>query len=127
MSRPLTPEQEDVERLRRAAEVLDFGSSAQPGPKPITGPTGRRTRRPGWVYVIRCGSFVKIGSTSDVPARLRKLQSHNPHDLTLLATFSGGQSFEFDLHKRFKACRHRDEWFREEGELAAWIAEGCPV
>lgn len=76
-------------------------------------------------YIIRCRPFVKIGMTVDVEARFRQLLATNPFDLEMVAILAGGRAVERALHLRFAAHRHRDEWFREEGELAAWIAEGC--
>lgn len=78
-------------------------------------------------YVIRCGNFVKIGIANNIAERLRTLEAYNPHPLSVLAVLAGGRPVERSLHLRFAAYRHRDEWFREEGELAEWIKEGCPL
>ncbi|WP_187278259.1 GIY-YIG nuclease family protein [Methylobacterium sp. WL7] len=76
-------------------------------------------------YIIRCGPFVKIGMAVDVETRFRTLLASNPFDLEMVAILPGGRAVERALHLRFAAYKHRDEWFREEGELAAWIAGGC--
>jgi hypothetical protein len=88
---------------------------------------GLQMRVPNMTYVIRCGPFVKIGMTSCIHTRLRAMESTNPHDLVVVSLLAGGRRVEGALHKRFAAQRHRDEWFREEGPLADWIAEGCPL
>lgn len=75
-------------------------------------------------YVIRSGGFVKIGIAHDIELRFRALLSMNPHDLECLVVLPGGRALERSLHLRFAAHRHRDEWFRVEGELAAWIERG---
>lgn len=80
---------------------------------------------PHLTYVVRSAPFVKIGTTSDVRTRFRALVAANPHDIEVVAVLVGGHKTERTLHARFAAHRHRDEWFREEGALAEWIAGGC--
>lgn len=142
----LTPEEREA-MDQRIADVLDLGHS-EPDPRtklfdvPIPEAAERRSedgyyfgalrtlrtkRVPHLTYVIRSAPFVKIGTASDVEKRFRSMLAMNPHPVEMVAIFAGGQEFERELHIRFKTCRHRDEWFREEGELAAWIAEGCPI
>lgn len=77
------------------------------------------------VYFIQCGEFVKIGTATDVAARLLSLQTANPLPLVLLATERGFVPRERELHRQFAALRHANEWFRYEGELKAYI-EGLP-
>lgn len=81
------------------------------------------------VYVIRCQGFVKIGKAAKVESRIATLRIGNPFDLELIAhlTEGDGHALERALHQRFAAHRHRFEWFREEGELAAWVEAGCPL
>lgn len=85
--------------------------------------------RPCSVYVVRSSGFVKIGKASDVERRIASLRGSNPMEVTVLAilTEGDGHKLERDLHRRFATCRHRHEWFREEGDLAAWIEAGCPL
>lgn len=86
-----------------------------------------KRRDPEFVYVIRSGAYVKIGAATDITSRRNALQSGSPEKLNILAKLAGGFDLEKRLHERFLKQRHRREWFREEGELAAWIAEGCPT
>jgi hypothetical protein len=130
---------EDMRALRRAAAVLDFTSSLPPDPPRISVPIpdvphtsrsgygGLRVRVPNKTYLIRCGSFVKIGMAADIADRLRALEAANPHELDVLKVLAGGRQVERSLHVRFAAYRHRGEWFRLEGELAAWIEAGCTL
>lgn len=69
------------------------------------------------VYAIRCegSSFVKIGRAHDPQLRLRHLQCASPHELTLLAVFTGGSKLERALHRRLQFVHERGEWF--------WLAE----
>jgi hypothetical protein len=104
----------EVAEERRPLDALDraFGRTTKP-------------RIANKTYIIRCGPFVKIGMAVDVEARFRQLLATNPFDLEMVAILIGGRAVERALHLRFAAQRHRDEWFREEGELAEWIAGGC--
>lgn len=79
------------------------------------------------IYVLRCGEFVKIGISQNVAKRVDHLRRANPYEVELIADFYGSLTEEAMLHVRFKAHRHRLEWFRHEGELAEWIKEGCPL
>lgn len=70
------------------------------------------------VYFIACGEFVKIGRSQDPRRRLAGITTDNPYDLALLRVVRG---LEVEYHQRFAAHRHRNEWFRFEGELKAWL------
>lgn len=81
----------------------------------------------GLVYVIGFGDYVKIGFTTNLNNRLPVLQTGMPEKLTLYGTIADAeQADERRLHRRFAAHRLQGEWFRKEGELAAWIEAGCP-
>ena len=145
----MTPEdvaEEDiVAHLRDAAKVLETGYSPiyREKPKrvavPIPETEAQYRTDPDWLpahmrrgnvrvadktYVIRSGDFVKIGIAHDIERRFRDIMSLNPHDVECLVVLAGGRALERSLHLRFAAHRHRDEWFRIEGELAAWIERG---
>lgn len=82
----------------------------------------------GAVYVIGFGLYVKIGFTlGEVARRVAALQTSAPDKLTIFASFHGDVKRERELHKRFAAYRSYGEWFKREGELAAWIDAGCPA
>lgn len=75
-----------------------------------------------YVYFIQCGGLVKIGSASDVRARLSNLQVASAAPLTLLAIIPNeAPNNEFALHKRFHQHHHRGEWFALEGALAEFV------
>ena len=77
-------------------------------------------------YVMRCGDYVKIGHSIDPEKRRLSFTPGNPLEITIIATFPCGELYERFLHIKFKGHWHRDEWFRIEGDIAAWIAKGCP-
>ena len=148
MGRPMTPGQDVPEGYTpeewasaiRISELLDLGPT-DIAPRFDVGvaiPEVEQTYRkevgrggytvsisiPNKTYLIQCGDFVKIGIASSVHNRLRALQAMNPLPLKVLVVLAGGRDLERALHARFAAYRHRDEWFRIEGDLSEWIAAG---
>lgn len=80
------------------------------------------------VYVIGFGAYVKIGFTAGpIETRIARLQTGSPEKLVVIAEIVGDRSLEAGLHKQFRQQRAQGEWFRREGALADWIAEGCPA
>jgi hypothetical protein len=81
----------------------------------------------GGVYIVGFGEYVKIGCTDNFERRLKSVQHSAPEILTVYGLIPGA-SFDVEtaLHHRFKSCRLYGEWFRKTGELADWIADGCP-
>lgn len=77
------------------------------------------------VYFISFGSYdaIKIGYTDNLAKRLPDLQTGNPYELVVIATMSGTQKEEFELHDRFAGLRIRPngEWFRRECALVHFI------
>jgi hypothetical protein len=70
----------------------------------------------GYVYFIRSGEteFVKIGCTTQLAKRLKKLQASNPLPLKLLCSFPSPRPFEDEkmFHQLFAPMRTTGEWFR---------------
>lgn len=128
MGKPLTPEA--VAEKRVYDRFLPRGTGRFGGstvkiraiPKPVKRPTNvARIFRHGWVYFLRCETYVKIGWTTDLPSRLTKLKTGNPLPIEFLFCIEADQSKETMLHDRFRAYHHRDEWFRLEGDLQAFV------
>lgn len=81
-----------------------------------------------WVYFIRSGGHLKIGSASDLMRRYHNLQTANPNRLSLwLAerhrTISAAFDEEALLHRTFAPLRVRGEWFRIDGSLARFVRD----
>lgn len=80
----------------------------------------------GYVYVLHCDDFIKIGRVSgnvDVAskgliARIGSIQTSNPHRVTLLGYVwvSDAKVWERVLHRQFKDRKHSGEWFKFEPE-----------
>lgn len=80
------------------------------------------------VYFLRAGPFIKIGKATGSPTtRVRELQTGCPYPITIIASVCGGLKEEFELHRRFGSYRAHGEWFRDEGELAEYVASLAEV
>jgi len=71
------------------------------------------------VYFIRemPHGGIKIGTCNSVNKRLLVMQTGNSRELKVVATMKGGFKKEKQLHKHFKYCRIRGEWFSPAPEL----------
>lgn len=100
------------------------------------GPSGRRIGRrsatrhlnegyvgPGDIYFVRAGDHVKIGHSNNHQGRLSALQTGHHENLRVVGVVPGSQQDEKKMHKRFAKYRARGEWFKIEGELAAFLRD----
>jgi hypothetical protein len=81
----------------------------------------------GWVYFIRNAKAIKIGFTTDIEQRMKRLQTASSSPLELLGTVAGTLQDEQNLHLRFANLRLRGEWFRGHTSLMAYIREATEV
>ncbi|MGJ5753365.1 GIY-YIG nuclease family protein [Streptomyces puniciscabiei] len=120
---------EEEQRHRRAARLEE--AAAQYGQDLAIDPSETKKPSVEWkipsrkhqplVYFIRNGNRVKIGTTTDLRRRVRTL-ALRPENVVLLE--AGGMDRERDFHKRFEKYREGNtEWFRDLGELSAYITE----
>ena len=85
-----------------------------------------------FVYFIESNEFVKIGTTKDVHARIRILQTGSPFPMKLVGAIPGNERRERDIHKAFEHSHAYNEWFHKSPELMEYIdnmvrAEGVQV
>lgn len=75
------------------------------------------------VYFIQQGDTgpIKIGWSKNVRSRLASLQTANPQRLRLLLVLKGEERDERRLHDWFSLERLGGEWFRGDGEVAAFV------
>ncbi len=81
------------------------------------------------IYFIqaRHGGPIKIGSTTDLYARLRALQTSAAGELRIIATCDGDQVREREIHTFLDRFRVRGEWFADCIEVEQFIdAFGTP-
>lgn len=77
----------------------------------------RALNRQAVVYYIRRDSRIKIGTTTNMQARMGSLQPDE-----ILATEPGGRQVERGRHQQFAHLRYRGEWFTPADDLLAHIA-----
>lgn len=78
----------------------------------------------GFVYFVESRGLIKIGSASDAQTlgcRYNNARTWVPQ-LGFALVIHGGADLERLLHWRFGPLRVDGEWFRHEGELAAYVA-----
>ena len=68
----------------------------------------------GWLYVIECDGFSKIGKTINPKSRTAKYISENPHEISVkvLIEVEHHSEKEEALHKMFNKKLFRGEWFK---------------
>ncbi len=79
------------------------------------------------VYVVEQDGYVKIGSSTNLKARLSQLQTGCAVPLRLLGTCSGGFAREKALHREFGAWRRHGEWFKFPPEVLATLLDRVTV
>ena len=75
------------------------------------------------IYFFRCEQYIKIGYSTDVASRLNHCRVGNPFPVEIVATAFGDAALELDLQTALRRLRHRNEWFREEGDLSDLLAD----
>ena len=82
----------------------------------------------GEIYVVGFGPYVKIGlSRLSAKDRIAAIERGAPEHLHTYAIFPGNVQDELYLLNRFKKYSTRGEWFRNEGRLTQWLANGCKL
>lgn len=87
-----------------------------------------RSNVSGWVYLIKCGEFHKIGITQKPGQRFEDFRTSNPQPIEILKLWkydpwSLVRKIEKLLHRHYKAHHHHREWFRlPEDEVARLCA-----
>lgn len=70
------------------------------------------------IYFLRAPSGeIKIGTAVNVKRRLMDYTTYAPANYELLAIIPGGYALENELHRAFRFCHIRGEWFRPAPEL----------
>lgn len=82
------------------------------------------TTESGYIYVVQCNRFYKIGIAEDIKKRMAGLQTANPVKLRLLfcQKHSDYKNMERYFHCKFKHKRTRGEWFLLSNEDVEWLA-----
>jgi hypothetical protein len=93
-------------------QFAPFSLPEQPS-EPVVGYDHGVMPAQGFVYVISPAgsSTVKIGTSVDVPSRLRGMQTSHPELLIARWSCPGNVELESFLHRRFDPIRVKGEWF----------------
>jgi hypothetical protein len=80
----------------------------------------------GYVYFFYCEGYCKIGLSNNPVTRISTLQIGTPFQLENImelefSSYFDAQKTESKLHKKFKSCNHRGEWFKLTGEDFKWV------
>lgn len=82
-----------------------------------------RRSHPPVVYFLRNGNRIKIGTTTHLRERVKRLALRLDD---VIVAVQGGADVERAMHRRFAAYRvGGTEWFEEAGELAAFVDALC--
>lgn len=115
------------ERLIQVVNGLGYdlvkpkSETAQPAPTAVEQPEWKipdRQHKP-LVYFLRNGNRIKIGTTTQLKQRIRRL-SLRPENVVLL--LDGGQRLERELHDKFASQRvGNTEWFTYQDAVLAYV------
>lgn len=64
---------------------------------------------------------IKIGTSANIPMRLKMILCHQPYPVDLLVAWPGSVRDEREVHRMFKGSHIAREWFRPTPELLAYI------
>lgn len=79
----------------------------------------------GYVYLMRCGAFMKIGHSINPVRRLSSLQGNCPNLVTLQGYAPGCRRVEADLHRLLirRGLSFRREWFTYDAKVAGALID----
>ena len=71
----------------------------------------------GYIYIIRCENFYKIGKTQDIEARLSSFNTGNPFPMTLILCSEVEEVDEVEKELHSMACGNKahivkGEWYK---------------
>lgn len=73
-----------------------------------------REKNEGYVYLLQCGKYHKIGKAKYLAKRISAYKTHNPYKTNLVSAVLVGNCsvLEESLHSSFSSFRHFGEWYR---------------
>lgn len=87
------------------------------------------TKIEGYVYLVRCGPYYKIGRTKDLSARISKLAILLPHPLLIIHTIPTDNPAELEscFHDHYSEKRLNGEWFNLDEKDIRYFSEFSEV
>jgi len=82
-------------------------------PREKTKQISKTQTRKGFVYLLKCDRYYKIGMSKSVTDRIKQLSTQPPFDIELLHTIQTNDMYglESTLHQKFSEKRKTGEWF----------------
>lgn len=76
--------------------------------------TAAKSKWFGYIYLLQCGEFFKIGFSLTPRKRVQQLRTGSPHPIRLVHELrtSSYKQIEKQLHRKFAAKRGKGEWFQ---------------
>ncbi len=73
----------------------------------------RRSSKIGYIYIIKCEQYYKIGQSVDPAKRIISFSTDNPFGITIIRIAKVLDRFKVErcLHRSFQQKRHSGEWF----------------
>ena len=82
----------------------------------------------GWIYLIKCHEFYKVGIADDVKARLSSMQTGCPYPLELIEAWRSNNASKEEkaIHALLSRYNVRGEWFMLPPELVSQLLRQKP-
>lgn len=84
---------------------------------------------PEYLYVLRCGDYMKVGRSNFPHRRARQIAAGNPYEVELVYQAEvrdpGIALAEETAHRRLAEHHHRGEWFSCPAEIAVREVDGA--
>jgi hypothetical protein len=109
--RRLTPEEQEARRVDREARDRARSDEMTRLRKEEREARTRMRDAKAVVYVIECAGVHKIGTTTNLPARVRQIQAMCPHPVTVVHSVKGGRALEQRIHGKYRHRHSHGEWF----------------
>jgi hypothetical protein len=77
----------------------------------INGRKGLDAQSKKHLYFIRCGDYIKIGSTDNVERRIKDLANANPYPVEIIKVMLNQGYLESKYHEQYRDKRIHGEWF----------------
>jgi hypothetical protein len=113
-----------LEALRSLAIDPDYVELTDLLPKSVVeDEQGLQAKPDGWIYLLKSGSYYKIGRSDSIERRIKEIGVALPEAVTLVHSIHTDDQVGIEAywHKRFAALRLNGEWFKlGRQEIAAF-------
>lgn len=78
-----------------------------------------KVNKPGTVYMLQEGPYIKLGYSSQTPwdRRLHQIRNASPREIVVLAARPATYEQEQDLHRGAEQWKHKGDWYNDCAEL----------